>query len=104
MEFSRRARMRTRKLAEYTSAEAVAAIERAFASFEHASPTHDQIGDLADAIDSLGDGDFGLAVALARAAARSRRVIDKRRPPEKVPTLDEMRADFAKLRTEAQGA
>ena len=98
MELSRRVKGKTRKLADYTSAEAVLAIERAFASFSIGEPTHDQLGDLADAIDSLGDGDFGLAAALARAAARSRRAIEKRRPPEKVPSLEEMRADFARLR------
>jgi len=99
MHLSRRVpRPPPKKLSEYTLAEATGAIELTLTMFEQGEPSADQLGDLADAIDSLSEGDFGVAVALAVAAARTRRTVDKRRPAEKVPIMKEMRAEFERLR------
>lgn len=98
MHMSRRVQKPTKKLADFTRDEALRAIDAAFAAFAGGAAGSDQIGDLADAVDSLGDADYGLAVALAEAALRTRRSVDKRRPLDKVPSLAEVRADFEKLR------
>lgn len=97
MHLSRRVRKPSKKLNAYSRDEALRAVEVAFTELALGAPSGEQCGDLADAIDSLGDGDFGLAVALARAAVRPRRSVEKGRPPDKVPSMDEMHRDFEKL-------
>ena len=99
MHFSRRAPVRPiKKLGEYSREDALRAVENALLAHEGGIPAPAQLGDMADAIDSLGDHDYGIAVALAQAAMRPHRSIEKGRPPGKVPTLDEIRREFDALR------
>jgi hypothetical protein len=79
--------------------EAVSEIEVALAaSTEHAA-TPEQLGDLADAIDAFRDRSYGVATALARAAASKRRKVEQsRRPASMLRTLAELRETFELLR------
>ena len=53
--------------------DAISAIEIALATLENDTPTVDQLGDLADAIDAYAEGSYFVAKALASAALRSHR-------------------------------
>jgi len=69
------------------------AIEVAIATLEQGKPTHDQLGDVADAIDALKQRQFTVAVRLAQGAVHSTPVGSKR-PPVMARTLDEMKSEF----------
>ena len=76
-------------------AEAESAIERALTVLESApAPSVDQLSDLADAIDSLKEGAFGVAADLA-AVAQSRRTLPvARRPQSLARSLPDLKAAF----------
>jgi hypothetical protein len=81
--------------------EAVAQIEVAFAASAENSATPDQLADLADAVDAFKDRSYGIAAALARAAAGPRRkVAFSRRPESMSKSLAELREAFARHRRE----
>lgn len=81
--------------------EAVAEIEVAFASSAENPATPDQLADLADAIDAFRERSYGVAAALARAAARARRKVEySRRPPSMSKSLAELREAFARYKRE----
>jgi len=80
-------------------AEAESAIERALIVLESApTPSVDQLSDLADAIDSLKEGAFGVAADLA-AVAQSRRTLPvARRPQSLAHSLPDLKAAFSATR------
>lgn len=79
--------------------EAVTEIEVAFAASADNAATPDQLADLADAVDAFKERTYGVAAALARAAARTRRKVEfGRRPASMSKSLDELRAAFARYR------
>jgi hypothetical protein len=81
--------------------EAVAEIEVAFAASAENCATPDQLADLADAVDAFKDRSYGVAAALARAAAGSqRKVAFGRRPESMSRSLVELREAFARYRRE----
>ena len=74
------------------------AIEVAIGTLEQGKPTHDQLGDVADAIDALKQRQFTVAVRLAQDAVHSTPVGSKR-PSVMARTLDEMKSKFEFLRS-----
>lgn len=78
--------------------EAAAEIEVALAATAEGAATPDQLADLADAIDAFKDSSYGIAAALARAAAAPRRRMEpSRRPASMARTLAELRETYARL-------
>ena len=71
-------------------------IEIAIATLEQGKPTHDQLGDVADAIDALKQRQFSVAVRLAQGALYSTPV-GSRRPSATARTLDEMKSELELL-------
>src|SRR5688572_18676335 len=75
--------------------EAVAEIEIAFAMSAEDSATPDQLADLADAVDAFRERSYGVAAALARAAAGTRRKVEySRRPASMSQSLVDLREAF----------
>jgi hypothetical protein len=75
------------------------AIERALAVLETApAPSVDQLSDLADAIDSLKEGAFGVAADLAAVAQISRTQPTAPRPPSLARSLPDLKAAFGATR------
>jgi hypothetical protein len=80
-------------------AAAESAIERALAVLENApAPSVDQLSDLADAIDSLREGAFGVAADLAMVAQSSRTLPTARRPQSLARSLPDLKAAFGATR------
>lgn len=80
-------------------ADAESAIERALAVLESTpAPSVDQLSDLADAIDSLKEGAFGVAVDLAAVAQSSRTLPTARRPQSLARSLPDLKAAFGATR------
>jgi hypothetical protein len=81
-----------------SSVHAVAAIELALAAFEDGqTPTREQLGDLADAIDAYAERSYFVAKVLAEAALKRRsRPVPRER--DDVPSLSELRSSFEELR------
>jgi hypothetical protein len=81
--------------------EAVAEIEIAFAASAENSATPDQLADLADAVDAFRERSYGVAAALARAAAGTRRKVEySRRPASMSQSLVDLREAFTRYRRE----
>src|SRR5262249_3707940 len=74
------------------------AIERALDLLEARTPSIDQLSDLADAIDSLNEGAFGMAADLATVAQQSRTLPTARRPENQALTLPDLKAAFEATR------
>lgn len=80
-------------------AEAEVAIERALSALESApAPSIDQLSDLADAIDSLKEGAFGLAADLAVVAQQRRTLPVARRPMNTLRSIPDLKAAFEATR------
>ena len=79
-------------------AEAENAIEQALVLLEARTPSVDQLSDLADAIDSLQEGAFEVAVDLATVAQGSRTIAVARRPANLARTLPDLKAAFEATR------
>jgi hypothetical protein len=80
-------------------AEAETAIERALSVLEQASaPSIDQLSDIADAIDSLKEGAFGLAADLAVVAQQRRTLPVARRPMNTLRSIPDLKAAFQATR------
>lgn len=83
--------------------EAVNEIEVAFAASAENAATPQQLGDLADAIDAFKERDYGVAAALARASAGTRRKVEYScRPASMSKSLVELREAFARYRRERE--
>jgi hypothetical protein len=79
-------------------AEAESAIERALSVLERAAPSVDQLSDIADAIDSLKEGDFAVAADLAVVAQQRRTLPVARRPMNTLRSIPDLRAAFQATR------
>ncbi len=78
---------------------AESAIERALAVLESApAPSVDQLADLADAIDSLKEGEFEIAADLAAVAQSNRTLPKARRPQSLARSLPDLKAAFGATR------
>lgn len=88
--------------AEHAIEQALATIEGA--AHEGATPSVDQLSDLADAIDSFKEGSFGVAAELAVGALRRKPLPTARRPQSLARSIPDLRAAFNATRRYLAGS
>ena len=88
----------------YRREDAVRAIEIAIVALEEKKATPDQLGDLADAIDALKQGQFHAAALLADGALHAKPLKRGNRPETMSLTLQEMKEAFRACRGAAGGS